>query len=151
MTITFVSAEPEHPDAVRLIAEGDAEFEPLYPPEVQYALSPEELAEIDTWFFLVVEDERAIATGAVALMKGYAELKRLFVTSAARGRGLSHQIIEHLEAVARDNHRDVMRLETGEKSPEALRLYADHGYERRAPFGHYEENGASDYMEKRLA
>ncbi len=56
-----------------------------------------------------------------------------------------------LEAEARARGLDLMRLETGEDSPEAIRAYERVGYARRGPFGDYEENGSSVFMERRLA
>ncbi|RMF38054.1 MAG: GNAT family N-acetyltransferase, partial [Alphaproteobacteria bacterium] len=44
----------------------------------------------------------------------------------------------------------LLRLETGEDSPDALAFYAKSGFARRGPFGEYRENGSSVFMEKRL-
>ncbi len=43
-----------------------------------------------------------------------------------------------------------MRLETGERSTEAIRAYERLGYHRCGPFGAYLENGSSVFMEKPL-
>jgi L-2-amino-thiazoline-4-carboxylic acid hydrolase len=45
----------------------------------------------------------------------------------------------------------LLRLETGNRQPEALRLYERAGYRRIAPYGEYEANGTSIFMEKRMS
>ena len=44
----------------------------------------------------------------------------------------------------------VLKLETGPSQPEALRLYASCGYERRGPFGKYSDDPLSVFMQKRI-
>jgi putative acetyltransferase len=44
-----------------------------------------------------------------------------------------------------------MQLETGIKQPEAIALYRKFGYAERGPFGSYQPDPLSLFMEKRLA
>jgi putative acetyltransferase len=44
----------------------------------------------------------------------------------------------------------VLRLETGAKQPEALALYRSAGFVDIGPFGHYEPDPNSVFMEKRI-
>lgn len=143
-------ADPQHPDALRLMAEGDAEYARLYPPEVNCTLSPEAIARADTAFFLIYDGDTAIGSGGYERHPGYHELKRIFITKEHRGRGLSRRLLAHLEHRCAAEGAPLLRLETGEDSPEALALYTRCGYRRRGPFGAYVENGASVFMEKPL-
>ncbi|MFF5716461.1 GNAT family N-acetyltransferase [Streptomyces buecherae] len=69
---------------------------------------------------------------------GDAELKRMYVVPAARGRGLARRILAALEADARAAGRTRMVLESGTEQPEALTLYASCAYVPHEPkFGLY--------------
>ncbi|MEM9045183.1 MAG: GNAT family N-acetyltransferase [Pseudomonadota bacterium] len=138
------------PDALTMIGESEAELASLYPPEVRYAFSPNELRDAGVAFLTAHRDARPIGCGGVAFMTDYAELKRIFVTRSARGTGVADAIVTALEQTAREQNLQVMRLETGEASPEAIRFYMRLGYTRRGPFGSYVENGSSVFMEKHL-
>lgn len=138
------------PDALALIASSEAELASIYPAEVRYAFSPEELINAGVAFVVGYRAETPVACGGVALLDGYAELKRIFVVKPSRGLGLASEIVGSLEEIARQENRPLMRLETGEASPEAIRAYEKLGYARIGPFGTYEENGSSVFMEKPL-
>lgn len=138
------------PDALGLIAKSEAELASIYPAEVRYAFSPYELIDAGVAFIVGYSDDAPVACGGVAFLDGYAELKRIFVDQSKRGKGLAAQIVAALEDIARTEGRPLMRLETGEASPEAIRAYEKLGYHRRGPFGAYEENGSSVFMEKAL-
>lgn len=77
-------------------------------------------------------------------------MKRIFVTRARRGRGHADAIVAAPEDIAQGAGRPCMRLETGLASPEAIRFYTRIGYREIGPFGAYEENGSSVFMEKAL-
>lgn len=138
------------PDALAMIAESEAELAAIYPPEVRYAFSPEQLTDAGVAFLVAYRDGVPVGCGGVALYDGFAELKRIFVTKSARGARVAVTIVEGLEDIARQSGRAVVRLETGEDSPEAIRLYARIGYAHRGPFADYVENGSSVFMEKTL-
>ncbi len=137
-------------DALAMIAESEAELAALYPPEVRYAFSPEQLTEAQVRFLTVYRDGKVIGCGGMAPCEGYGELKRVFVTRSARGKGVAAQIVAGLEDLGRAEGFSVMRLETGLASPDALALYRKLGYREIGAFGAYEENGSSVFMEKAL-
>ena len=58
------------------------------------------------------------------------EVKRLFVSKQARGRGIARRIMSELEAVARDAGAKRLILQTGDRQPEAVALYERTGYQR---------------------
>lgn len=61
----------------------------------------------------------------------------MYVIEEARGNGLARRILAALEDDARAAGRTRMVLETGNKQPEAIALYASSGYEPCVKFGHY--------------
>jgi GNAT superfamily N-acetyltransferase len=94
---------------------------------------------------------QAIACGAVRPLDGdVGELKRMYVAPAARGRGLARQLLAALEETACRMGYATLRLETGERQPESIRLYEAAGYHRIAPYGHYANDPRSVAFEKRL-
>ena len=79
-----------------------------------------------------------------------AEIKRMYVRPAVRGRGVSRSILAKLEALAREFGYSVIRLETGLLQPEAIHLYVKAGYTRIARYGIYKDNTMSACFEKKL-
>jgi len=79
-----------------------------------------------------------------------AEIKRMYVVDSARGRGLSRQVLAHLETTAREAGLRRMVLETGVRQPEAISLYTTSGYERIANFGVYRDDPNSRCFGKPL-
>ncbi|MFQ6553585.1 GNAT family N-acetyltransferase [Aestuariibius insulae] len=151
MTETTVTRiDPLHPDALRLIDGSEAEQSALYPPHLRYAFSPQQLIDDDVRFYIACRGGAALACGGYGAYDSYAELKRIYVDPAHRGTGLADAIIAACEAEAAAEGLPLMRLETGEASPAALRIYTRLGYARRGPFGEYKENGSSVFMEKAL-
>jgi putative acetyltransferase len=84
------------------------------------------------------------------LEDGYGEVKRMFVDGSMRGKGLGHLLLEALEDCARSERVEGLRLETGVHNHEAVALYLHHGYEPRGPFGPYQPDPLSIFMEKPL-
>jgi GNAT superfamily N-acetyltransferase len=66
-----------------------------------------------------------------------AELKRMFTAKAARGRGLARRMLAAVEESARTAGLRRVILETGDRQPEAVRLYESAGYRRIEDFGYY--------------
>jgi GNAT superfamily N-acetyltransferase len=82
-----------------------------------------------TAWLVLYEDERPVACGGLRpLVAGVGEIKRMFVTAAARGRGHGRALLAELERRARDAGYDRVRLYTTEVLHEARALYADAGY-----------------------
>ena len=79
------------------------------------------------------------------------EVKRMYVEPAVRGRGLSKLLLSALEDAARRMGYIALRLETGDRQSEAVRLYESAGYRRIEPFGIYLHSPRSICFEKRLA
>ena len=82
--------------------------------------------------------------------KAIAEVKRLFVTERARGQGIGRLILQTIERVAATEGIALLQLETGVKSSEALSLYRHFGYRECEPFGGYQPDPLSVFMQKTL-
>jgi putative acetyltransferase len=102
-------------------------------------------------YLVVVVQGRAVACGAwQPLEPGVAELKRMYVRPAFRGRGIARQLIVALEEEALAADRPVLRLETGTYLPAAIALYRSAGYAPIPVFGEYVGNPYSVCFEKSL-
>lgn len=141
--------DPGQPDILALLHDGEAHSAALYPAESNHHLALDGLRAPQVRF-LVARDSagRALATGAIVLCGNSAEIKRMWVVEAARGRGLSRIVLDALIAQARDEGVRLLRLETGVASHAALGLYEKAGFRRRGPFGDYEADPLSVFMEK---
>ncbi|MFI5938579.1 GNAT family N-acetyltransferase [Actinoplanes sp. NPDC051494] len=79
-----------------------------------------------------VVDGRVVACGGwQALGPGAAELKRLYVRPAFRGRGLARQLVVALEEEALAAGRPVLRLEVARCLTDAIELFRSSGYRER--------------------
>jgi putative acetyltransferase len=102
-------------------------------------------------FFVARDAEgKAFATGAVVLHDDWAEIKRMWVEEAARGRGIARQILNVLMAEAGGAGLERLRLETGVANSAALALYEKTGFKRREPFADYRPDPLSVFMERQL-
>jgi putative acetyltransferase len=84
------------------------------------------------------------------LPDGVAEIKRMFVAPASRGRGLGRRILAALEGEARQSGIACLRLETGTRQPEAVALYRAMGFRKVPPFPGYRDDPLSVFMAKDL-
>ena len=150
-TITIATETPDQSEVAALLRAADARSASLYPAESRHGLSIATLLAQDVSFFVVRRGGEAIGCGGFAADSATeGELKRIFVAEAARGAGLGRLILTTIERAAHDRCIQIMRLETGIKSVEALGLYRWSGYIERGPFGAYCANPLSIFMEKVL-
>jgi GNAT superfamily N-acetyltransferase len=74
----------------------------------------------------------------------------MYVAPAFRGHGLGKQLLQVVEAHARQHGVAKLRLETGIHQTEALGLYTWFGFDQIAPFGEYTNDPLSLCYEKKL-
>lgn len=150
--IMRVSLEsPDQPEVVRLIDELDAYQKPLYPAESHHGIDMHALLRPHVLFAVArTAGGHALGCGAIVLEAGYGEIKRMYVSPAARGQGVASQLLDLLESQARLRGCERFMLETGCLQPQALGLYARCGYERCGPFGTYVEDPNSVFMCKHV-
>jgi GNAT superfamily N-acetyltransferase len=106
----------------------------------------------DIYNVIVVYDEN-IPVGCAGF-KHYedttAEVKRVFIRSKYRGRGISKRIMELVEQKAKEKGYHKLILESGEPLVYAMGLYRKIGYHVIPNFGQYKDMPDSVCMEKNL-
>ncbi|MFC6093860.1 GNAT family N-acetyltransferase [Saccharothrix lopnurensis] len=148
----------DHPDAVKLIAELQQVFVVRYGDEDVTPVDPAQFAAPAGHFVVGYLDGDPVACGGWrahdevldSLRPGDAEIKRMYVVDALRGRGLSRLVLTALEDAARAVGRRRMVLETGDRQPEAIGLYTRAGYTRIDNFGVYRDHPNSLCFAKEL-
>jgi GNAT superfamily N-acetyltransferase len=102
-------------------------------------------------FLVGREDGVAVACGGVCRYDNTtAEVRRMYVVPAARGRGLSRRLLAALEDEARKLGYETVRLETGNRQTEAIGLYTSAGYSGIERYGPFADDERSVCFEKRL-
>lgn len=152
LALRIARESPDQPDVRAELEASDKWYLATYPAESINTIDLAELMAPDVTFFTARNaDGQLLGFGAVVERGDYAEIKRMYVSQAARGMKVSRRILERLEAHALSRGFTLMRLETGPLQPEALGLYRSHGYE---PIPHYADYDPSDpnslCFEKRL-
>jgi putative acetyltransferase len=140
--------------AQRLIRALNAELETRYPEEGAnfFRLDAEEVAEGRGGFFVAYIDGNPIGCGAVRRIEPHVvEIKRMYVDPSVRGRGVGRQILDALEAQARQLGARRLVLETGPRQPEAIVLYEHAGFVEIPLYGEYIGSKFSVCMAKTLA
>jgi GNAT superfamily N-acetyltransferase len=96
-------------------------------------------------------DGEAVACGGIARYdEATAEIRRMYVVTAARGRGLSRLVLEALEEEARSLGYAFVRLETGNLQAAAIALYVSAGFGPIERYGPFANDPRSVCFEKRL-
>ncbi|GMK58552.1 hypothetical protein CspeluHIS016_0505840 [Cutaneotrichosporon spelunceum] len=73
--------------------------------------------------------DEAVACGAVRIVEpGVAEIKRMWVSPAARGRRVATRLLAHLEAQCAVLGAHTIRLDTKDVLHEAIAMYKKYGY-----------------------
>ena len=139
-----------------LIGELEAVLSAEYPPHQRHGLPLDAIFQPHIRFFLARLDGTAVGCGGVALLDGFAELKRKYVRESLRGRGIAPALLVRLAAEARSAGRAMLRLETGDKQAAAIRFYRRAGFRECGAFGDYarmtpDAIATSVFMEKSLA
>ncbi|MEV6930316.1 GNAT family N-acetyltransferase [Dactylosporangium sp. NPDC051485] len=100
-------------------------------------------------FVLATVDGVAAGCGAIQPLDDQTvEIKRMYVRPAYRGNGLARRMLAALEDLAAGSHYLVIRLETGPRQPESIRLYESAGYRPIPPYGPYVHSPLSLCYEK---
>lgn len=150
-----LSSETALQDDVRdLIAALNAHLQPLSPPEFQFQMTAEQMAEPDTHVF-VARDANGQAVGMGALKvhsEDLGEVKRMFTVPEVRGKHVGRLILDAVEALALEKGIATLKLETGSVSgfEGAWRLYERSGFARCDAFLDYPDSAYSAFFEKML-
>ncbi|MCF6744910.1 GNAT family N-acetyltransferase [Blastococcus sp. KM273128] len=127
----------DDPDVRRLTTDQQTEVRARYGGKDEPGTHPS-AADVAVVLLARGPDGTALGCGALReLGDGVAEVKRMYVVPAARGRGVSKAVLAALEDAARARGWTTLRLETGPLQPEAVGLYAGAGYRPIDAFGDY--------------
>lgn len=140
----------DHPDAARLIGEVQQEYVIRYGGVDRSPIGPADFTLPSGLFLVGYADGAAVLCGGWRARGTDAEIKRMYVAPAARGRGLARRMLAELERTARAaGHRRVV-LETGSQQPEAVALYRSSGYAEIPAYGYYACSPHSMHFGKKL-
>lgn len=150
-TLQIVREDPDQPDVRALLRAAEAYSASLYPAESNHHLELEGLRADNVRFLVARRAGMALGCGAlVAEQDGSGEIKSLWVDPAARGLNLGRRLLDAIERAAEREGLVTLRLETGISQHQALGLYRSAGYRQIEPFGPYQPDPLSVFMEKRL-
>lgn len=146
---------PLQDDVRRMVEALNAYLQPLSPPEFQFQLTAEEMAEPGVTVF-VVRDGKGTALGMGSLKDhggGLGEVKRMFAWPDVRGRGLGRTVLDAIEVQAARQGISRLVLETGATPgfEPAWRVYERSGYRTCGAVLDYPDSGFSAFYEKTLA
>ncbi len=139
-TITIARAELTADVSRSLIQALNAELRGAYsePGANHFHLDPEEVAEGRGTFLVLYREGTPVGCGALRVLDGAtAELKRMYVSPALRGKGMGRRLVAALEAEARALGVRRLVLETGIRQAAALALYRATGFRPIPLFGEY--------------
>jgi GNAT superfamily N-acetyltransferase len=145
--------DPDDRDATRCIrsyfAELDRRSESGFDSSASIAVDRDELIPPAGHFLVAYLHGEPAGCGGVKHPPGRpAEIKRMWVSEAARGRGIGRRLLSELEGLAASSGASVTRLETNRALVEAIAMYRSAGYEEVPPFN--EEPFAHHWFQKSL-
>lgn len=152
MSVTIAVETPLQDEVREAIAELNDYLHSLTPPEFCFHMTVEQMAEPATTLF-VARNESGRVVGIGALRRegaGLAEVKRMYTRPEARGRHVGSAILDRIVALARSEGIARLVLETGDRHPEAWRLYESRGFTRCGPVLDYPDSPWSVFYEKPL-
>lgn len=149
--LTVVEVAWDHSDAETLRAAMAAEVGPRYADrEAGMARTQANSVDPETVHrtILVYAGDKVVGHAAVRWNGDDLELKRMFVHADHRGTGVSTALLVASENAARDLGLPRLILQTGDRQPDAVRLYEKSGYTRIPIFPPYESMPFSNTFEK---
>ena len=122
----------DDPEARELVAAMEAwvteNFGPATPDRTS-TVTAEEMVPPHGTFVVLYENGEAVGGGGLRrLGDDVAEIKRMFVRPAARGRGLGRRVLDELESAASELGYRRLRLDTAVSMTTAMALYRAAGY-----------------------
>ncbi len=131
--IEFVTHDPRSPEALYCLEEYYAELDRRIDMgfDVNLSADPDatDMMAPRGAFLLAMSDGLPLAcVGVKGTDYGYGEIKRLWVSPAARGLGLAKRLMDQTEVVARDLGITLLRLDTNSALAEAVKLYQTTGW-----------------------
>jgi putative acetyltransferase len=149
--LTITAAAGDDPRIRRLVRDLDADLAARYPDDPYN--SDDVAARLDpaVRFQLAELDGRPVGCCAIQPVPGGAELKRMYVTPQARGRGVARRLLAKAENLATALGHPKIRLETGIHQPEAIALYTRASYTPIPAYPPYQHDPLSRCYAKPLS
>ncbi len=148
--LRFEIADPLDPPVAALVAAHHAASSLHYAAEDCHALDGVAMAEAGVLLHALRDREAVLGIGGLKPFgTGSVELKSMFVSETARGRGVARTLLEHLLAVAKAAGYDAIFLEAGRSddyAAPARALYDRAGFVECPPFGPYVARAASLFL-----
>ncbi len=151
--VELTEADPRSDDAVYCLSEYYAELGRRFDTgfDVNLSCDPEASDMMPPRGTFLIARSDGLPLGCVGLKgtdKGYAEIKRLWVSPAARGLGMARRLMDAAESAARDLGITLLRLDTNSALPEAVALYRNSGWTEIDRFN--DDPYPDHFFEKRL-
>lgn len=151
----LISEETPLQDDVRgMVAALNAHMRPLSPPEFQFQMTADQMANSDTTLFVVRDtNSQPVGMGAIKVEnRDMGEVKRMYVDQSLRGKGLGRMILASVESKARAYGLTWLKLETGSTAgfEAAWRVYELAGFSQCGAYLDYPDSGYSRFYEKNL-
>lgn len=155
MAVSIAVETPLQDDVRELVRELNAYLNPLSPPEFQFQMTVEQMADTATTLFVARDESgRAVGIGALKVESPeMAEVKRMYTRPEIRGQRVGVALLDAIQQLARDKGIAHLMLETGdvEGFEPAHRLYTKAGFTRCGAFLDYPESRYSAFFEKWLS
>lgn len=152
--ISINAETPLQSDVREMIVELNDVMRPLTPPEFQFQMTAEQIAESATTLFVARNaDGEAVGMGALKVHdEALGEVKRMYTRDKVRGKGVGHRLLSAVEDLGREKGLKTLMLETGEAPAfeAAWKIYERNGYSVRGAFLDYPDSGWSRFYEKKL-
>lgn len=154
MSVSINIETPLQDDVRNLVAALNEHLQPLSPPEFQFQMTAEQMADADTTVF-VARDEGGASVGLGALKMhddNLGEVKRMFTVPEVRGKRVGRALLDAI--VGKADELGVLRLvlETGSTDgfEPAWRLYERSGFSKCGAVLDYPDSGYSAFFERYL-
>ena len=116
------------------------------------SFQPDDVRGPRSAFVMACLDGEPVGCGALRpIDASAAEINRMYVAPGLRRRGIGRGILGELERLAVAFGYRAVRLETGNRQPEAIGLYEGFGFRRTSPFGAHANDPVSLFFEKVVA
>jgi GNAT superfamily N-acetyltransferase len=148
--LDIVRTDSSNPDFIQLVQLLDADLAFRDGAEHSFYAQFNKIDNIKN-VVLAFEEGHAVGCGAIKQFNPRTmEVKRMYVVTEKRGRGIAGKILTELEHWAVELRYETCILETGRKQPEAIALYTRCGYNRTSNYGQYAGVENSVCFEKQL-
>lgn len=132
-SISFSACDPQSSEALAAMTayfdELDARFVEGFDPGDTFSADADQFRAPSGGFFLGHLGDGVVSCGGVYLLEpAVVEIKRMWVSPDARGRGVGSLTLRHLETAAHELGAHTIYLDTNSVLEEAIALYTSRGY-----------------------